>query len=78
MIEEVDAGCPEFIWDTVAVNGDTQISQFVWNLVTNFETWSPIFVRLTVAVNCDAEFCHIVWQLFNLDMPRIYQGDRGH
>jgi hypothetical protein len=38
VIEEVDAGCPEFIWDTVAINGDTQISQLVCNLVTDFET----------------------------------------
>jgi hypothetical protein len=38
VIEEVDAGCPEFIWDTVAVNGDTQISQLVCNLVIDSET----------------------------------------
>jgi hypothetical protein len=29
VIEEVDAGCPKFILDTVAVNGDTGISQLV-------------------------------------------------
>jgi hypothetical protein len=63
---------PEFIWDTVAVNGDAGSSQLIVDEVTfNFKPPSPEFIWATVATNGDTGISQRVFnevtQILNLE-----------
>lgn len=64
--------CPEFIWDTVAVNGDARSIQFVVDEVTfNFKLPSLEFIWATMAANGNARISQRVFneitEILNLE-----------